>query len=512
MTTVLKSFAINGIDGYQVEVEISTLTGQPSMAIVGLGDTAVKEAKQRIESALITAGYEFPKMKIVINLAPGDIKKSGTHFDLPMAVGLLNASKQIQLDDLQRNNYAFLGELSLNGQIRPVKGVLPMAIKARQTGLTHLIVPTGNIREAQLVEGLEVLGFSRLERLVEYIQGKGRADPIPPEEEAIKPFKTIDFRDVLGQELLIESIVLASAGGHNMLMSGTPGCGKSMIAKRIPTILPELSREEALEVTKIYSVAGFLYQQDRLITERPFRSPHHNASLNALVGGGSPVVPGEISLAHHGVLFLDEIAEYSKKTLDAMRQPIEDKKVTIARVRHSVTYPCNFMLVAAMNPCPCGYFGQGRCRCSDYEVLKYRQKISGPILDRIDIQKNVRPVNITRLSPEDIGRSSEELRQRVQEARKKQQERFAHLTGINCNAQMNEAMVKEFCPLQRDSLEILQLAHQQFEFSARTYHKLLKIARTSADLDGAKTIEQSHILTALSCREMDKEQSKLLVV
>ncbi len=324
--------------------------------------------------------------------------------------------------------------------------------------------------------------------------------------------KRLDFQDVQGQDALVQYIVVAAAGGHNMLMSGSPGCGKSMIAKRMDTILPDMTEEEALEVTKIYSVAGLLKERNQLITKRPFRAPHHNASMNSLVGGGNPAVPGEISLAHHGVLFLDEIAEFNKKSLNALRQPMEDRVVTISRVKSIVTFPCNFMLVAAMNPCPCGNYGHAQCKCSDYEVLKYRQKISGPILDRIDLQKYVHSVNYLELASQVNGKSSAELRERVQFTRKIQQVRFAGINGVNCNAQMTEALVKEFCQLDEAGNKLLHLAYDRFRYSARTFHKFLKLARTFADLDGAAKIRKQDVSGALLSRDLEKDQSKLLVV
>jgi len=514
MATVINSFAILGIDGYLVEVETTNMPGIPSITVVGLGDTAIKEARQRVEAALQSSGFEFPKLKIVINLAPGDIKKSGSHFDLPMAVGLLEESGQLAMTDEQKATFGFLGELSLNGLLRPCSGVLPMAIAAREAGLSRLIIPAPNVKEAALVQGLEVYGFSDLRTVVEFLNG---SKPYVPAADLDIPATgedtaSVDFRDVTGQDMVIDAVLVAATGGHNILLIGAPGCGKSMIAKRIPTILPALTEEEALEITKIYSVAGQIKNRDILVTSRPFRAPHHNASLNALIGGGSPVIPGEVSLANNGVLFLDEIAEFSRKTLDALRQPLEDKQVTVARVKNSVTYPCNFMLVAAMNPCPCGYYGQKRCRCTDYEVIKYRQKISGPILDRIDIQKYVHPVDFMSMSKKSRSRSSAELRELVQAARDRQQARFAGIKGVTCNAQMNEAMIKEFCVIDSKGSRILQQAYERFHYSARSFNKFLKVARTYADIDGAGQIEHTHILAALTSRDMDKEQAGMMII
>lgn len=514
MATVINSFAIKGVNAYPVIVETVTLHGQPSVNIVGMGDTAVKEAAHRLQAALTCGRFEFPKLKVVINLAPSGIKKSGSHFDLAMAVSLLQEAGQIYVQDEVLSSAAFVGELSLNAELRPVSGVLPMAMTARDSGVKKLFVPVENYAEASMVKGLEIFAFKTLNEIVDYLQGKTeyRAPNLPEIREPIRENEGLDFADVRGQDILIEYIVTAVAGGHNILMIGSPGCGKSMIAKRIPTIMPELNEEEALEITKIYSVTGHLRERGRLITERPFRSPHHNASTNSLVGGGSPVVPGEISLAHNGVLFLDEIAEFDKKSLDALRQPMEDKVVTVTRVKSSATFPANFMLVAAMNPCPCGYYGQPKCRCTDYEVVKYRQKLSGPILDRIEVHKYVQPVDFLNLTAQTKGRNSKELRERIQRARDIQQARFAKVPYVNSNAQMTESMIKEFCQLEKESVELLSLAFNKFSYSARTYNKFLKIARTFADLDGSKSIRKQDVSSALMARDMDKERSGMLVV
>ena len=511
MVATVKSFAIAGVDGYLVEVEVDTISGQPSISIVGLGDTAVKESRERLQSSLNSSEYEFPKMKVVINLAPSDIKKSGSHFDLAMAVGLLIQSKQLKTGCPE--DFGFIGELSLDSKLRPCTGVLPMAIAAKNAGVKSLIVPKDNVHEAQLVKGLNIYGFETLQDVSLFLKGEIQYTPNAIETPSLSNFNsTLDFSDVHGQDAMIEYMVIAAAGGHNVLMIGTPGCGKSMIAQRIPTILPSLSEEEALETTKIYSVAGLLNNRGRLIDTRPFRAPHHNASTNSLIGGGNNAAPGEISLAHNGVLFLDEIAEFNKKTLDALRQPMEDKKVTVSRVKYTNTYPCNFMLVAAMNPCPCGYYGLDKCRCSDYEVLKYRQKISGPIIDRVDIQKNVQPVNFMDLSGHFSGKTSKELRHRVEHAREIQKKRYASIDKINCNAQMTPALIKEYCKLEPAGENLLKLAHDRFQYSARIFHKFLKVARTFADMDGAENIRKQDVAAALLAREMDKEHVEMLVV
>ncbi len=512
MASIVKSFALSGVDAYVIDVETKKIEGQPMISIVGLGDLAVKEARERVESAINDEKYVFPQSKIVINLAPSDMKKSGSHFDLPIALGLLLETKQIKSEKLQ--SFGFIGELSLNARLRACTGILPMAIRAKESGIKNIVVPKDNIKEASLVQGVNVHGFDTLRQVVDFLEDK---EPYQSsichisQETGVDPQK-VDFQEVQGQEAMIEYIVIAAAGGHNLLMLGTPGCGKSMIAKRIPTILPSMTEEEALEVTKIYSVAGLLRGKGQLIKERPFRAPHHNASTNSLIGGGNNATPGEISLAHNGVLFLDEIAEFGKKTIEALRQPMEDQVVTISRVKYTNTFPASFMLVAAMNPCPCGYYGNDKCRCSDYEVVKYRQKISGPILDRMDIQRYVQPVKFDDLSKGKPGTSSKELRERVEIARRVQQERYKQIDGINCNAQMGHALVKEFCKLEPEGERLLQLAYDRYQYSARAFQKYLKIARTFADMEGAEKIRKKDIAAALMGREMEREGASMAVL
>ena len=513
MASVVKSFALSGVDAYTVEVEIDVLGGLPSVSIVGLVDTAVREARERVQSALRFAGFKFPGEKVVINLAPGDIKKGGSHFDLAMAIGVLLRSDQLAAHDML-HSFAFAGELSLNATLRPCPGVLPMAMAARNAGVQHLIVSRENLREASLVENLNVYAFETLKEVVSFLNGETPYAP-PEGDEGELPethLDGLDFKEVRGQDALLEYIVIAAAGGHNMLMLGSPGCGKSMVARRIPTILPRMTEAEALDVTKIYSVAGLLKERGRLIRNRPFRAPHHNASTSALIGGGTDAGPGEISLSHNGVLFLDEIAEFGKKTLDALRQPLEDRQVTISRVKYSNSYPCSFMLVSAMNPCPCGFYGEERCRCSDYEVLKYRRKLSGPILDRMDIQKYVQPVNFLDLTGEGGGTSSAVLRERVEFARQKQRLRFAGQSVISCNAEMTAAQVKEYCVLEDEGRRLLEKAFERFQYSARAFHKFLKVARTFADLDGAPHLRRQDVAASLMARDMDREQAGMLVI
>lgn len=512
MASVVNSFAISGIDGYVVRIETDTIYGQPSVNIVGLGDTSVKESRERLEAAIVHAKYEFPKMKIVINLAPGDIKKKGSHFDLGMAIGLLIKSNQIIVDEI--NTFGFIGELSLNAELRPCSGVLPMVIAAKNNGIKNIVVSKDNLQEASLVKGINIFGFETLPEVISFLDGTETYKQLTniDGKQIIQRPNLLDFEDVKGQDAIIEFIVAAASGGHNIIMTGAPGCGKSMIAKRIPTILPTMTEEESLEVTKIYSVAGLLKNKGSLITERPFRAPHHNASMNSLIGGGNNAMPGEISLAHNGVLFLDEIAEFNKRTLDALRQPMEDGIVTVSRVKYTNTYPANFMMIAAMNPCPCGHYGNEKCRCTDYEVLKYRQKISGPILDRIDIQKYVQQVDFMDISDYSKGTSSKELRERVERARNIQRKRFKNIENINSNAEMTPSHIRQFCQLENDSKKLLQMAFDRFQYSARTFHKFLKVARTFADMDEAEQIRKQDIAKALMCRDLDKEQSKMIAV
>ena len=511
MATVVKSFSIQGIDAYPVDIEIKIMEGQPMISIIGLGDQAVKEAAERIQSAIDESGYEFPKKKVIISLAPSDKKKCGSHFDLAMAVGVLKQAELIDAKNLLQ--YGMIGELSLDGRLRPSRGILPMIIAAKKHGYKSVIVPRGNMVEARLVQGIQILGFGTLLDVLRYLEGKKTCESAVLEEEnAIWQENLLDFADVKGQDEVIDAVILAAAGGHNMLMIGEPGCGKTMIAQRIPTILPQMTEEECLEVTKIYSISGLLPNGHALMKYRPFRAPHHNASLNALIGGGAYAMPGEASLAHNGVLFLDELAEFSRRTLDALRQPIEDKKVSISRVNGTHTFPSSFMFITAMNPCPCGYYPGAKCKCTDYEIIKYRGKISGPIMDRIDIQKEVHPVDFFAIADQKSGASSEELRTKVEKARKIQQERYAQEKGINCNAQMTTELIQRYCVLDKDSLKLLRETSEKYGYSARVIHKLLRLARTSADLDGEEKIRQKDIEKVLTCRELDKSNSKMVVV
>lgn len=513
MAAITKSFALTGIDGYPVEIETDTIYGQPSISIIGLGDLAIKEASDRIQAAIIHENYDFPKMKIVINLAPGNIKKKGSHFDLGMAIGLLLQSGQIELTDINIAEFGFVGELSLNGKLRPCVGVLPIVITAKENGFKSIIVPKENAQEAALVKGIDIFGFEDLKSVANFLEGTEDVLPtIRGDIDIYKPDYTVDFAEVKGQDILLEFVVVAAAGGHNMLMVGPPGCGKSMIAKRIPTILPRMSEREALEITKIYSVAGLLKNRGDLITQRPFRSPHHSASLNSLIGGGNKAMPGEVSLAHNAVLFLDEITEFSKGALEALRQPMEDKQVTIARVNYTNSYPANFMLISAMNPCSCGFYGTNKCKCTDYEVLKYRRRISGPIMDRIDIQKYVYPVEFAEVSKDQGEITSFQLRKRVERAREIQRLRYKNFKAVNCNAQMTPELIKKFCQVDEKSQKLLKESYNRFEYSARAYNKFLKVARTFADLDGSERIRRKDIAGVLQTRDLDKEKNEMCIV
>jgi len=478
MAIVVKSMATSGVDGFMVEIEASTIRGQQQgMSIIGLPDQAIKEAGERIQAAIESCGYDIPKDKVIISLAPGDKKKRGSHFDLGMIIALLYQTDQIAPKNL--GDYAFIGELSLDGRIRPCTGVLSMITEARKCGVRSVIVPYGNRQEAESVSGINIYPVSTLSDTVKLLESGVLMESEPNDKvsnvrmdgsdktssnltDSGSAGTSMDFSDVKGQDELIEAIVLGAAGGHNILMIGEPVCGKTMIAQRIPTILPRMTEKESLEVTKIHSISGLLDAGEGLIKMRPFRAPHHNVSLNALIGGGSYAQPGEVSLSHNGVLFLDELAEFSRSTLDALRQPMEDKRVTISRVNGTNSYPANFMFVAAMNPCPCGYYPSKKCRCTDYEIIHYRGKISGPILERIDIQKSVAHVDYFDLDNQKSSFTSAQLRGKVEKARKIQQERFKDDDQVNCNAQMTTTMIQKYCKLDTECTGILKRASEKF--------------------------------------------------
>ncbi|MGL4848138.1 MAG: YifB family Mg chelatase-like AAA ATPase [Clostridium sp.] len=511
MAAIINGFGLRGINGYLVTIEVDTVYGKPMVSIVGMADISIKESRERIESSIKNSGFEFPKMKIVVNLSPSDIRKRGSHYDLGIAIGLLIQSKQINIEEVEC--YGFIGELSLNGELKPCIGVLPMVLEAKNRGINNLIVPLENLEEASSVKGVNIFAFNNLNEVIQFLQGVNPYKKVElAKNRIIKNEFTVDFSEVRGQDSTLEFIVAAAAGRHNILLAGEPGCGKSMIAKRIPTILPEMTEDEALETTKIHSVAGLLKNRGELVQKRPFRAPHHNASMNSLIGGGIFAMPGEISLAHNGVLFLDEIAEFSKQSLEGLRAPLEDGKVMISRVRSTGEFPANFMLVGAMNPCPCGYSGGSKCKCKDSDIIRYRGRLSGPIMDRIDIQRFLNPVKIEDLRGEVKGVESKVLKERVMKAREIQEKRFKEFNGINDNSKMPSDLIRRFCGLGDEEFELIKMAYKKFNFSARSYDKFLKIARTFADLDGCEKIKKIHLMKALMCREIEKDTSKLMLV
>ncbi len=507
MIAKLSSTALFGIDGFVVDVEADISNGLPGFDIVGLPDAAVKESKERIRAAIKNTGLEMPSKRITVNLAPADIKKEGTHFDLPIALGILEASKQLKIKNPL--DTVFLGELSLGGDLRRVNGVLPMAISAYQNGIKRIFVPKENAREAAVVEGLEVYGAETLKDVLHHFTGQREIMPIKVTidellENADK--ERFDFADVKGQAFVKRALEIAAAGGHNVLMIGPPGSGKTMIAQRIPSILPELSFEESLEVTKIHSIAGMLSKNSPLVTKRPFRHPHHTVSSVGLSGGGSYPKPGEISLSHNGVLFLDELPEFRRDALEAMRQPLEDGEITITRVGGSVTYPCNVMLVASMNPCPCGYYGdrQRECNCTRTQIMKYMSKISGPLLDRIDLHIEVPSVKYEDLENQKPGESTESIKKRVQNARQIQLERYKD-SGVYSNSQLTSELMNRYCTPEPEAGELLKQAYESLGFSARAHNRILKVARTIADLAGEERINAEHIAEAIQYRALDKK-------
>ena len=512
MATMVRSMALEGIEGFPVEIEAAVIRGQQQMiSIIGLGDQAVKESGERMQAAMACYGYDLPKDKALLSLAPGNRRKRGSHYDLGMTLALLAETDQIAAKDIDQ--YVFIGELSLDGRIRSCPGVLSMITAARQCGIKKAVVPASNLSEARKISGIESYGLSTLQDAVRLLEGRGVSAGISDEVHEPNSMQgTADFSEVKGQKDLLDAVILAAAGGHNLLMIGEPGCGKSMIASRIPGILPEMTEEEALEVTRIQSIAGNLGPGQGLVRIRPFRAPHHNASLNALIGGGTYAQPGEVSLAHGGVLFLDELAEFSRSTLDALRQPLENRKVTISRVNGNHTYPANFMFIAAMNPCPCGYYPNARCKCTDYEMIHYRSKVSGPILERVDIQKWVRRVDYFDLNEKEADYTSAQMRQLVERARKIQEERFRDEDGVYCNAQMSVAHIRRYCPLDAECTAILKENCEKYGYSARVIHKLLRMARTAADVRGSGNIEKEDVVKVLSCRELDKNNSQMYTV
>lgn len=508
MLSRITSCGILGINGYIVDVEADMARGLPSFDIVGLPDAAVKESKERVRSAIKNSGFEMPVKKITLNLAPADVKKEGAAYDLPIAVGILYASGQI--DGINTDDYMFVGELSLSGEIRRVNGVLPMVDFARRQGIKNVVVPVANAKEAAVARGVNVYAPETLSQLMLHLNG---AQPLIPVTANIdecfqkEVLNLPDFADVRGQETAKYGLEVAAAGGHNCLMIGPPGSGKTMLAQRLPSILPDLTLNEALEVTKIHSIAGELPPHMSLMTIRPFRHPHHTVSSIRLVGGGTYPKPGEISLAHNGVLFLDEFPEFDKKAIDVMRQPLEDGIVTVSRVASSVSYPCNAMLVASMNPCKCGHYGDPNkpCSCTPLARQKYMSRISGPMMDRIDIHLNVAAVKFEELRASRSGDTSAVIKERVNNARRIQTERYKG-DGIYSNSQLTAPMIEEYCKISDDTSLVLKAAFEKLGMSARGYSRILKVARTVADLEGRADIDKTHVLRAISFRSLDREE------
>ena len=506
MLATILSGAFVGVDAYIVQVEVDISDGFSAFSTVGLPDSAIRESKDRVMAAIKNSNYHFPTNRITVNLAPAYVRKEGSAFDLPIALGLLTAAGQIRENS---GKYLVVGELALDGNVRGVHGCLPMAIGAKQNGLEGVILPADNAQEAAIVDNLDIYPVSSLQEAIDFLNGDLFISPFRCNLQEVFSHQSehlVGFEDVKGQEYAKRAIEVAAAGGHNLLMIGPPGSGKTMLARRIPTILPDMTLDEALETTKIHSIMGFMGENTSVIVQRPYRSPHHTISDAGLIGGGQIPKPGEVSLAHNGVLFLDELPEFRKNVLEVMRQPLEDFQVTISRSAASITYPSNFMLVAAMNPCSCGFFGDltRECKCRSEEIQRYISKISGPLLDRIDIQVEVPAVKYEDLSSDIQGESSQEICQRVQTARKLQQNRFGNMQ-IHSNANMQPQQIRHYCQVEDDSQKLLEIAIERLGMSARAYDRILKVSRTIADLDGNKQIQPSHVSEAIQYRSLDRD-------